>query len=107
MENNNGDVTIEDIESYIQYTKMLWDEIRDKFTGHVKIEETDAMKMLQSGIFDNINNNQVQTTVFNSLIEPFSLWMMHDCVFTGHKGMKVPGLKSLDSNTGSEIRGLR
>lgn len=100
MANNNGEITREDIESYIQYTKMLWDDIRDKFTGNVKVEETDAMKMLQSGIFDNINNNQVQTTVFNSLIEPFSAWVTHDCIFTGHKANFKPNIANVSAFKG-------
>lgn len=78
-------ITKDDIEEYILYSRMLYDEIQRQFT---KAEVKDGDENIDDKITDSIVKTmyyQVIEEVYHNLLENFYTWLSHDCVFTGHK----------------------
>lgn len=101
----SNEVTREDIEEYIHYTKMLYDEIQRQFlSSKVVLEKTDAMDNVKDAISGALVINSVVEKVFSNTVEQLYTWLTHDCYFTGHKAtFKETPISSFLTN--HEIKG--
>lgn len=81
----DAEITKDDTEEYIRYTKMLWDEITRQYAtpsvGLADIDVPDKIKeTMEAAIF-----SQVNIQVFSQVVETFYKWLTHDDPWTGHK----------------------
>lgn len=88
--------TKEELEGYLEYSKMLWDKIEKKFNTDNLVKMENAYTDDKKAIIDNYVKavsevmSPIKQAVFNSTMLSFNEWLYSDCPLTGHKGREIP-----------------
>lgn len=77
----------EDIETYMDYSHLLYIEVVKRFMPKVNIEGTSEKDLRAYGeaMGNSLGIQSIILQVYANVLESFSAWMQHDCVLTGHK----------------------
>ena len=98
--------TKEDIDAYIEYSHILYVEVLQAFMPKVNLEGADSKDMRAYGeaVGNSIGIQSIILQVYASMLEPFNVWMQHDCTLTKHKTEVVSEIHSLMGTAPSEDR---
>ena len=85
----DNDYTEEDLNTYIEYTRLLYEKIKTAFTPKIEIKRSDESPM--SEYVDKMSalltmNLGAVDKVYTNTLMPFGAWLHTDCPLTGHKG---------------------
>ena len=98
--------TKEDIDAYIEYSHILYVEVLQAFMPKVNLEGADSKDMRAYGeaVGNSIGIQSIILQVYASMLEPFNVWMNHDCTLTKHKTRAVGEMQPLMGTAPSEDR---
>ena len=85
----DNDYTEEDLDTYIEYTRLLYEKIKMAFTPKIEIKRSDGTPMdeyMEKMTTLLTMNLGAVDKVYTSTLMPFGTWMYTDCPITGHKG---------------------
>ena len=85
--------TRDDIESYVEYCADLYKLVAKAFKpdAPINIENiagkdiADVMDKYVDIMGRSLSDAAPILSIYNDLLEPFNVWLYHDCPFTGHK----------------------
>ena len=97
--------TREELDSYIAYSKALWDMVVGAFDGgmHLDVESKynldEKNKFVAEYVkaFENVLA-PVKLQVYVGVLLSFDRWLYMDCPVTGHKGREMPEQKEQEGN---------
>ena len=85
----DNNYTEEDLNTYIEYTRLLYEKIKTAFTPKIEIKRSDGTPMdeyMEKMTTLLTMNLGAVDKVYTSTLMPFGTWMYTDCPITGHKG---------------------
>lgn len=80
-----NDVTADDIDKYIEYSKIIYSKIVMEFSPKAQVEDSDMMAKYMNQAMWMTMMAGIVDKLFNNILMPFDEWMRQDCIFTGHK----------------------
>jgi hypothetical protein len=98
--------TKEDIDAYIEYSHILYVQVLQVFMPKVNLERADSKDLRAYGeaMGNSLGIQSIILQVYASMLEPFNVWMQHDCTLTKHKSHVISEIQSLMGTAPSEDR---
>ncbi len=85
----DNDYTEEDLDTYIEYTRLLYEKIKMAFTPKIEIKRSDGTPMdeyMEKMTTLLTMNLGAVDKVYTSTLMPFGVWLHIKCPLTGHEG---------------------